>query len=154
MIVLSKLIQSVCINAFLLCVFYLAGRYFVTSSTGDLYIRSVKADDNLKKFACQTTNRITRERKISEPVHLSIKGRQFTHSIHISLLFSPPHSSTSRFFQRNNFISYQWYNTIAEVTTNMAPTTNQKPVLNMYVDHGNDIHLPCNIQGNPLPFYA
>ncbi|XP_055315179.1 cell adhesion molecule Dscam2 isoform X2 [Sitodiplosis mosellana] len=92
----------------------MGGRYFVTSTTGDLYIRSVKSDDNLKKFACQTFNKITRERKISEPVHLSVK----------------------------------------DITTNMAPTTNQKPVLNMYVDHGNDIHLPCNIQGSPLPFYA
>lgn len=51
-----------------------AGRYF-TSSTGDLYIRTVKADDNLKKIACQTTNKISKERKISEPVHLSVKGK-------------------------------------------------------------------------------
>lgn len=46
----------------------------MTSTTGDLYIRSVKSEDNLKKFACQTFNKITRERKISEPVHLSAKG--------------------------------------------------------------------------------
>lgn len=45
-------------------------------------------------------------------------------------------------------------NFISDITTNMAPTTNQKPVLNMYVEHGNDIHLPCNIQGSPLPFYT
>lgn len=46
----------------------------MTSTTGDLYIRSVKSEDNLKKFACQTFNKITRERKISEAVHLSVKG--------------------------------------------------------------------------------
>lgn len=51
------------------------GRYFVTSGTGDLYIRNVRADDNLKKFTCQTTNKISRERKHSEPVYLSIKGQ-------------------------------------------------------------------------------
>ncbi|XP_031617665.1 Down syndrome cell adhesion molecule-like protein Dscam2 isoform X3 [Contarinia nasturtii] len=92
----------------------MGGRYFMTSTIGDLYIRSVKSDDNLKKFSCQTMNKITKERKISEPVQLSAK----------------------------------------DITTNMAPTTNQKPVLNIYVDHGNDIHLPCNIQGSPLPFYT
>lgn len=59
------------------CLIYSAGRYFVTSGTGDLYIRSVKADDNLKKFSCQTMNKISRERKISEPVYLTIKGKNF-----------------------------------------------------------------------------
>lgn len=58
-----------------ICIIFSAGRYFVTSGTRDLYIRSVKADDNLKKFACQTTNKISRERKVSEPVHLSVKGK-------------------------------------------------------------------------------
>lgn len=43
---------------------------------------------------------------------------------------------------------------ILEINVNMAPTTNQKPVIDMYVDRGNDIHLPCNIQGNPLPSYT
>lgn len=145
-----------------MCVYlyYLAGRYFVTSSTGDLYIRSVKADDNLKKFACQTTNRITRERKISEPVHLSIKGRHFIQYPYSKLPSSLPLSIPCASFNRQTGIISSLTNGIlctirfSEVTTNMAPTTNQKPVLNMYVDHGNDIHLPCNIQGNPLPFYA
>lgn len=54
--------------------FIIGGRYFVTSGTGDLYIRSIKLDDNLKKFACQTTNKISREQKMSEPVLLSVKG--------------------------------------------------------------------------------
>lgn len=136
------LVPLVCTNANILCAyFFLAGRYFMTSSTGELYIRSVKADDNLKKFACQTTNKITRERKISEPVQLSIKGIQvFSH------LTSSIDALISSFTK--------WYNSISEVTTNMAPTTNQKPVLNMYVDHGSDIHLPCSIYGNPLPVYA
>lgn len=56
------------------------GRYFVTSGTGDLYIRNVRPDDNLKKIACQTTNKISRERKLSEPVYLSVKG-QYTRKL-------------------------------------------------------------------------
>lgn len=47
----------------------------VSSGTGDLYIRSVKSDDNTKKFSCQTTNVLSGERKLSEPVYLSIKGK-------------------------------------------------------------------------------
>lgn len=45
-------------------------------------------------------------------------------------------------------------NLIADMSTNMAPRTNQKPVIDMFVDRGNDIHLPCNIQGNPLPVFT
>lgn len=58
------------------------GRYFVTSGTGDLYIRSVKIDDKLKMFSCQTMNKVTRERKISEPVYLSIKGMRHISYFH------------------------------------------------------------------------
>lgn len=70
-------------------VILLAGRYVVTSGTGDLYIRSVKSDDNTKKFSCQTTNILSGERKLSEPVYLSIKGklRHYPKEIENSLKF-------------------------------------------------------------------
>jgi hypothetical protein len=36
----------------------------------------------------------------------------------------------------------------------MAPQTNQKSILEVVVDRGSKVHLPCNIQGNPLPVFT
>lgn len=111
----------------------------MTSGNGDLYIRTVQADDGLKKFSCQTIHKISRERKLSDTIYLSTKGK-----------FAPNFYFTSlKWHLIESFVLF-----ILEINVNMAPTTNQKPVIDMYVDRGNDIHLPCNIQGNPLPSYT
>lgn len=36
----------------------------------------------------------------------------------------------------------------------MAPQTSQKSVIELNMDNSNDVHLPCNIQGNPLPVFT
>lgn len=51
-----------------------AGRYGVASGTGNLYIRSVRSEDSLKKFSCEILNILTGERKLSDHVFLTIKG--------------------------------------------------------------------------------
>lgn len=43
---------------------------------------------------------------------------------------------------------------IAEAPQNMAPQSSQKSIMEISVDRGSKIHLPCNIQGNPLPIYT
>lgn len=50
-----------------------------------------------------------------------------------------------------NYIVCELYFFFAEVTSNMAPQTNQKSVIELNMDNSNDVHLPCNVQGNPLP---
>lgn len=42
----------------------------------------------------------------------------------------------------------------AEAPQNMAPQSSQKSIMEISVDRGSKIHLPCNIQGNPLPIYT
>ena len=42
----------------------------------------------------------------------------------------------------------------AEAPQNMAPQSSQKSIMDISVDRGSKIHLPCNIQGNPLPIYT
>lgn len=54
---------------------FTGGRYIVTSGNGDLCIRNVRPDDALKRFTCMATNSLTGERKLSEAVSLSIKGK-------------------------------------------------------------------------------
>lgn len=56
-------------------IFFTAGRYAITSSNGDLHIRTVKSEDGRTKFSCLTTNTLSGERKISDSVYLSIKGK-------------------------------------------------------------------------------
>ncbi|XP_055628541.1 cell adhesion molecule Dscam2 isoform X2 [Toxorhynchites rutilus septentrionalis] len=41
--------------------------------------------------------------------------------------------------------------TIKEFLSDLAPITTQKPLTEITVDKGNDVHLPCNVQGNPPP---
>uniref|UniRef100_A0A336KKP0 CSON012059 protein n=1 Tax=Culicoides sonorensis TaxID=179676 RepID=A0A336KKP0_CULSO len=41
-----------------------------------------------------------------------------------------------------------------ELTSNMAPQTSQKSVIELNMDNSVDVHLPCNIQGNPLPVFT
>jgi hypothetical protein len=41
-----------------------------------------------------------------------------------------------------------------EASPNMAPKSSQKSIVEMNVDRGSKVHLPCNIQGNPLPIYT
>ncbi|XP_055923956.1 cell adhesion molecule Dscam2 isoform X1 [Eupeodes corollae] len=91
-----------------------AGRYVVLSTSGDLYIRSVRAEDGLVKFWCLTTNTLSGERQRSDSITPTIK----------------------------------------ELSKNLAPCTTQKPVLQVYIERGNDVHLPCNIQGNPFPIFT
>lgn len=40
------------------------------------------------------------------------------------------------------------------MASNMAPQTSQKSVIELNMDNSNDVHLPCNIQGNPLPVFT
>lgn len=36
----------------------------------------------------------------------------------------------------------------------MAPKSIQEPIMEISVERGSKIHMPCNIQGNPLPIYT
>ena len=36
----------------------------------------------------------------------------------------------------------------------MAPKSSQKSIVEVNVDRGSKVHLPCNIQGNPLPIFT
>jgi Down syndrome cell adhesion molecule len=36
----------------------------------------------------------------------------------------------------------------------MAPQSSQESIMQMSVDRGSKVHLPCNIRGNPLPIYT
>lgn len=51
-----------------------AGRYVVLSASGDLYVRSIRAEDGLVKYACLVTNTLNGDRQRSEAVTLQIKG--------------------------------------------------------------------------------
>lgn len=42
----------------------------------------------------------------------------------------------------------------AEAPPNMAPKSSQKSIVEVSVDRGSKVHLPCNIQGNPLPIFT
>ena len=42
----------------------------------------------------------------------------------------------------------------AEAQPNLAPQTSQKSLIEFNVDRGSKIHLPCNVQGNPLPIFT
>lgn len=55
--------------------FHLAGRYAVISGSGNLHVRSVRSDDGVTKFACMTINVLSGERKKSDGVFLSVKGK-------------------------------------------------------------------------------
>ncbi|KAL5284148.1 hypothetical protein ACFFRR_006432 [Megaselia abdita] len=43
---------------------------------------------------------------------------------------------------------------IKELSKNVSPQTSQKPVIEVTADRGSDVHLPCNIQGNPFPIFT
>ncbi|XP_073816744.1 Down syndrome cell adhesion molecule 3 isoform X3 [Musca autumnalis] len=43
---------------------------------------------------------------------------------------------------------------VKELSKNLAPRTTQKPVIDIHVERGNDVHMPCNIQGSPLPIFT
>lgn len=58
------------------------GRYIVTSGNIDLCIRVVRPEDASKTFSCLTTNTLTGERKRSDSVMLSIKGKSVKASSH------------------------------------------------------------------------
>lgn len=67
-------------------------------------------------------------------------------------------SLTSSFIQKLTFYRFPICNahthTRAEAPQNMAPQSSQKSIMEMSVDRGSKIHLPCNIQGSPLPVYT
>ena len=44
--------------------------------------------------------------------------------------------------------------TLIEAQPNLAPQTAQKSLIEFNVDRGSKIHLPCNVQGNPLPIFT
>ncbi|KPU80416.1 uncharacterized protein Dana_GF18608, isoform B [Drosophila ananassae] len=52
--------------------------------------------------------------------------------------------------QRSDAVTLQ----VKELSKNLAPRTTQKPVMEIHVERGNDVHLPCNIQGNPFPIFT
>ncbi|CAD6994274.1 unnamed protein product, partial [Ceratitis capitata] len=52
--------------------------------------------------------------------------------------------------QRSDAIMLQ----VKELSKNLAPRTTQKPVMEIHVERGIDVHLPCNIQGNPFPIFT
>ncbi|KAH8382248.1 hypothetical protein KR009_002562, partial [Drosophila setifemur] len=52
--------------------------------------------------------------------------------------------------QRSDAVMLQ----VKELSKNLAPRTTQKPVMEIHVERGNDVHLPCNIQGNPFPIFT
>ncbi|XP_039965640.1 Down syndrome cell adhesion molecule-like protein Dscam2 isoform X1 [Bactrocera tryoni] len=52
--------------------------------------------------------------------------------------------------QRSDAIMLQ----VKELSKNLAPRTTQKPVMEVHVERGSDVHLPCNIQGNPFPIFT
>uniref|UniRef100_A0A1A9UEN6 Ig-like domain-containing protein n=1 Tax=Glossina austeni TaxID=7395 RepID=A0A1A9UEN6_GLOAU len=91
-----------------------AGRYVVLSTSGDLYVRSVRTEDSLVKYSCLATNTLNGDRQRSDAVMLQVK----------------------------------------ELSQNLAPRTTQKPVMDIHVERGNDVHMPCNIQGNPFPIFT
>lgn len=51
----------------------------MNSGSIDLCIRVVRPEDAAKKFSCLATNILTGERKLSEVVSLSIKGKKNKH---------------------------------------------------------------------------
>lgn len=55
-----------------------------------------------------------------------------------------------------NFLNlfFLLFSFIKELSKNLAPRTTQKPVMDINVERGNDVHLPCNIQGNPFPIFT
>ncbi|XP_061401537.1 cell adhesion molecule DSCAML1-like, partial [Musca vetustissima] len=52
--------------------------------------------------------------------------------------------------QRSEAVKLQ----VKELSKNLAPRTTQKPVMDIHVERGNDVHMPCNIQGSPLPIFT
>lgn len=56
-------------------IFWTAGRYVVLAASGDLYVRSVRAEDGLMKFSCLVTNTLNGERQRSDAVMLQVKGK-------------------------------------------------------------------------------
>ncbi|XP_070137489.1 cell adhesion molecule Dscam1 isoform X2 [Drosophila bipectinata] len=52
--------------------------------------------------------------------------------------------------QRSDAVTLQ----VKELSKNLAPRTTQKPVMEIHVERGNDVHLLCNIQGNPFPIFT
>lgn len=57
------------------------------------------------------------------------------------------------FYSKTNFFIHSRY-VQTEAPPNMAPQSSQKSIMEMSVDRGSKIHLPCNIQGSPLPVYT
>ncbi|KAM8702920.1 hypothetical protein ACLKA7_005290 [Drosophila subpalustris] len=52
--------------------------------------------------------------------------------------------------QRSDEVTLQ----VKQLNQNMAPRSSQKPVMEIEVERGHDVHLPCNIQGNPFPIFT
>lgn len=55
--------------------FTAAGRYVVLAASGELYVRSVRAEDGLVKFSCLVTNTLNGDRQRSDAVVLQVKGK-------------------------------------------------------------------------------
>jgi Immunoglobulin domain len=64
------------------------------------------------------------------------------------------YSKLARSFTLFLNISAFLFSTSAEASPNMAPKSSQKSIVEVNVDRGGKVHLPCNIQGNPLPTFG
>lgn len=53
----------------------------------------------------------------------------------------------------NSLLSFSFV-FILEASPNMAPKSSQKSIVEVNVDRGSKVNLPCNIQGNPLPMFT
>lgn len=47
----------------------------VTYGSGELHIRSARAEDGLARYSCLTLHALTQERKRSSPAMLTVTGR-------------------------------------------------------------------------------
>lgn len=75
-----------------------------------------------------------------------------------SLLSMKKRNSWCKFFASIQcdivFLFKSFYVSLPEASPNMAPKSSQKSIIEMNVDRGSKVHLPCNIQGNPLPIFT
>lgn len=46
----------------------------MTYGTGNLHIRSIRAEDGLSQYSCLTLHSLTQQRKRSEPCRLTVLG--------------------------------------------------------------------------------
>lgn len=69
--------------------------------------------------------------------------------------FFPKKKNRDIYTERQTFHSIPYFffvsSTHIENIQTLAPQTRQKSIVEVSVDRGNKVHLPCNVQGNPVP---